>query len=349
MIGTIHPHSVDEALRQCLQMLWNEGKSHTAASAANQRPTLEWPGVFITEYQSPMRNVLFNPVRDANPFFHYLEAMWILAGRNDVGFLAELLPNMANYSDNGNGFHGAYGHRLRCWDYEGFDQIVDAIGILRDRPSTRQVVMSIWNPKRDLGSTSKDVPCNDLIMLKVRDGQLHITVNNRSNDAIWGAYGANAVQFSMLLGYMAAKLGLEVGTYTQVSNSMHVYIDTPYWIEFTENKRDVLYDGYSETAVQPNLFDIGIEHFDKDLDKFFMRYDAGELTYDVRYRSQAMIDASRIHGSYLAYKAGNMVLAMDFAGAVLAPDWGRACVEWLERRIEARNAKKAAGGDSAES
>jgi hypothetical protein len=48
-------------------------------------------------------------------------------------------------------------------------------------------------------------------------------VFNRSNDMIWGAYGANAVQFSFLQEYLAAAIGAWVGTYRQVSNSFHVY------------------------------------------------------------------------------------------------------------------------------
>ena len=215
---------LNDALPTVLPML-AQGREHTASSLANARATKEWSGVFVTEYTHPTRNVLFDVTRDANPFFHYLEAMWILAGRRDVAFLSYVLPSMARYSDDSKHFHAAYGYRLR--KHFGFDQVNTAIEVLRKRPTSRQVVMSIWDPKVDLGAETLDVPCNDLLMCKIRDGKLNLTVANRSNDAIWGAYGANAVQFSMLQAYMAARIGCGVGTYTQGSDSMHVDQDVP--------------------------------------------------------------------------------------------------------------------------
>src|SRR5271154_5758040 len=54
--------------------------------------TIEWKGVFITEYEKPDERVLFSQTRDANPFFHFFESLWILAGREDVEFLAQFNP-----------------------------------------------------------------------------------------------------------------------------------------------------------------------------------------------------------------------------------------------------------------
>ena len=50
-----------------------------------------------------------------------------------------------------------------------------------------------------------------------------MVVFNRSNDIVWGAYGANAVQFSMLQEYIAAHIGVPVGWYEQVSTNFHAY------------------------------------------------------------------------------------------------------------------------------
>jgi hypothetical protein len=35
-----------------------------------------------TTYERPYERVLFNSERDANPFFHFMESLWMLAGRN---------------------------------------------------------------------------------------------------------------------------------------------------------------------------------------------------------------------------------------------------------------------------
>jgi hypothetical protein len=97
--------------------------------------------------------------------------------------------------------------------------------MLRKRPDSRRVVLQMWDPVNDLDSPSKDIPCNTNIYFKIRGGELQMTVCNRSNDMIWGAYGANAVHMSVLQEYIAAALGVYIGPYYQVSDSFHVYLN----------------------------------------------------------------------------------------------------------------------------
>ena len=49
-------------------------------------------------------------------------------------------------------------------------------------------------------------------ILKIKNGRLQMTVHCRSNDIIWGTYGANAVHFSILQEYVAARIGVDLGT-----------------------------------------------------------------------------------------------------------------------------------------
>src|SRR4051812_24359480 len=81
-------------------------------------PTLEYPEPVITHYARPLERVLFSPDRDANPFFHFFEALWMLAGRDDVEFLAALLPRMQEFSDDGVRLAGAYGYRWKKMWYD---------------------------------------------------------------------------------------------------------------------------------------------------------------------------------------------------------------------------------------
>jgi hypothetical protein len=336
MIGHITVTDINYVLASVLPMLQVQGKPHTASSLANARATIEWPGVFITEYLNPSRNVLFDPVRDANPFFHFLESMWILAGRRDVAFLQWVLPSIAKYSDDQRVFHGAYGYRLR--KAMGFDQVESAIEVLSTRPTSRQVVMQIWNSKSDLDGNTNDVPCNDLVMCKIRDGKLNITVNNRSNDAVLGAYGANVVQFSMLQMYMAARLGVGVGRYTQVSDSMHVYEDTPYWQKFVEGKLPPQgqspYDGIGDT----NMFEKNVSYFEQELKWFFEAADkAIAKPHDLQFQgyTQVIHDAACIFNSLRAHRDRRHEDAGRWADEIIASDWHLACTAWLNRRVQA--------------
>jgi len=186
----------------------------------------------LTEYEMPWRRVLFSPVRNANPFFHLMEALWMLAGRNDVWFPASFVPRMGGFSDDGKTLYGAYGHR---WLFSfGFDQIRHAAHMLKKDPTSRRSVVAMWNSGAwsPHGNTSdsiaaatggKDVPCNTHMYFDRRDGKLNMTVCCRSNDIIWGCYGANAVHFSILLEFMAAMVGCEMGVYRQFSNDLHLY------------------------------------------------------------------------------------------------------------------------------
>ena len=54
-----------------------------------------------TVYERSKERVLFWAERDANPFFHFMEGLWMLDGRNDLEFVKHFAKSMENYSDDG--------------------------------------------------------------------------------------------------------------------------------------------------------------------------------------------------------------------------------------------------------
>lgn len=191
---------------------------------------------FKTTLLNPYRRVVGGQMRNINIFFLLAEAMWIFTGRKDVRFLTLFNKKMADFSDDGVVFHAPYGFRLRNWGVrsedkfveenmhaaQGYDQLADAIKIFEKNPNSRQVVMMIWNPDFDLGMSSKDIPCNDCVMMKIRDGKLYTTIQNRSNDLHWGL-PTNIFQFGFISEVMANILGFKLGTQTHNSQSLHIY------------------------------------------------------------------------------------------------------------------------------
>lgn len=189
----------------------------------------------MIEFKNPSRRTTFLKGRTINPFFQVAESMWILAGRSDVGFLLDYNKNMGQFSDDGVFFNAPYGERLRFWNksdannfiYNPLDQLRDVYEKIKADPDTRQAVAVIYNPLFDnIQNDTKDRPCNLLLSFKLRNGKLDLSVYNRSNDLHWGTFGANLCQFSTILEAMATWLGVEMGSYYQITDSLHIYLDT---------------------------------------------------------------------------------------------------------------------------
>lgn len=176
----------------------------------------------ITTLDRPLERYLFLPKRHNDIFAQFAEAMWMIAGRNDVAWLARYLPRAPAYSDDGGQtWHGAYGPRLRNWAGR-VDQLDQVRRLLGDDPASRRAVMTLFDPSRDF-IESNDIPCNNWLSWIARDGKLHLSVAVRSNDAMWGFSGANAFEWSVLQEIMAHWLGLEVGPAKYFATSFHLY------------------------------------------------------------------------------------------------------------------------------
>lgn len=74
----------------------------------------------------------------------------------------------------------------------------------------------------------KDFPCTFIMIFHIRDNKLCATVEMRSNDIICGLVhdlpSFTLFQYLMFLRLREAKYSdLELGTYTHIDNSLHVY------------------------------------------------------------------------------------------------------------------------------
>lgn len=335
--------SVSEALAAGLWWLHVAGEEEDSRNGR----VLVAPGPVCTTFRKPSQRVLADPLRDANPFFHLMEALWMLAGRNDVAFPAYFAANLAQFSDNGETLHGAYGYRWR--QYFGVDQLKKLIEHMRATPNTRRAVLTMWSPD-DMAwaDKGKDVPCNTQVYFDGRHGKLNMTVCCRSNDVIWGAYGANVVHFSVMQEYMAAALGWELGEYRQISNNYHIYLDREdvkklYTREAGPNPA-IGVDYLEDTSPMPLVcHGETIADFDQDLAYFFNHWDLKDGSWGAdRYVTQFFNDvAVPMAKAYHAYKVCNdLPAAIEEALCIDDYQWGVACTDWLERRWLNRTKKE---------
>lgn len=337
----ITANNVNEALILGLQSLEAFGVNRDSRNG----PVKVFPGPVSTEYKYPDQRVLFYPERDANPYFHFMESLWMLSGRRDVEFPARFASNIANYSDDGVNFHGAYGYRWRNHfaerehSHDGIsrevgvvDQLYTIAGLLKENNEDRRVVLQMWDTESDLGMEGKDFPCNLIATFRINPyGKLDMTVFNRSNDIIWGAYGANAVHFSMLQEVMAAWIGVPIGSYHQISTNFHGYKNILAKHEGLINHAPG-HDPYSLGEVVPYpVVNTPIDEWFQDLD-MFMSEGAIIGLRDPFFKKVAV----PMLLSWNCWKdredPGHMQKAMMNADRIIAQDWRRACMEWLERR-----------------
>lgn len=223
--------NVDEALQVLCRDLLEKGQE--VESRAGNTKELTFVNIELTH---PMEREVLLPSRKASYPSQIAETMWVLAGRNDMQFLAKYLPRAKEFSDDGLVWRAGYGPRLRnaglrinddIYDprfaIESVDPLWSVVELLRRDPETRQAVISIWNNHLDSGAQSLDIPCNNWLHFLARDGRLNLHVATRSNDIIWGWSGINQFEWSSLLQLVAELTGLEVGSLHFAISSLHLY------------------------------------------------------------------------------------------------------------------------------
>ena len=285
---------------------------------------LSIPYPAMLQIENPKQRVLFDPNRDANPFFHVMEFVWMMSGNEKMDWIKQFNSGFIKYSDDGETLPASYGVR---WRYHwGFDQIMAVIHHLRKDPSSRRAVLAMWDPGVDLSLEARegaDRPCNTTIFFRVINNKLDMTVCNRSNDAIWGMLGANTVHMTFLQELIAHGIGMEVGRYYAFTNNLHVYKNLARF-EKIMAKPGGSTDHYrtGEVASYPLLLEHEtVNKFLGDCEKFIA---GGGRTFTCEWFYQV---AGPMHDGYLQKENRPIILPQ-----IMAPDWRLACTQWAERR-----------------
>lgn len=223
-MNTYSGQSADAVWRQAVHAIINRQGTHEIGSRGGQTVELMHTAVQV---RNPRARWVASRTPAMNVALAIAEIVHIVAGRDDVAFLAHWFPDYGKYIGGGKCAPGAYGARLRhsC----GFDQLSRAAQALTANSDTRQIVLSIWSAGGDLPHSSGkprsgDVPCNTQACLRLVDGRLHWLQCCRSNDLFRGL-PYNFVQFTYLQEIMAGWIGADVGPYMHAVSSLHAYRD----------------------------------------------------------------------------------------------------------------------------
>lgn len=158
------------------------------------------------------RPVVDVPARKLNYSFMAAEAMWILSGDDTVAGIAPWCKNIAQFSDDGVRFAGAYGPPIA-------DQLSYAVSKLVNDRDTRQSVITIWKPNPP---PSKDIPCTVALTFMIRRDRLHAHIFMRSSDA-WLGVPYDFFNFAMIGARMAYLYNLNTNDATKRVEPGNVY------------------------------------------------------------------------------------------------------------------------------
>ena len=255
--------------------------------------------------------------RKNNIFATLAEVFWVMAGEENIDpYLSYFLPRAVDFSDDKETWRGAYGPRIYA-----NNQVQGVIDIFKKEGlDSRRAVISIYDAMKDSPSglkeiyrldSSKDIPCNNMLQLYVRDGKLNCNAFSRSGDVVWGVTNINIVEWTVLMEYIAQEIGVDVGTYSHFVTNVHIY-------DFTKSQVDAVLEADKQPVgdnTKPMIFPTGINKarwFSKD----FVTIVSDTITDEAITLEMAL---SGIHSLFAQYEVpvqGNIV--WDYMRSIIA-------------------------------
>lgn len=151
------------------------------------------------------------------------EFCWHVSGSDDLSFIEYYIPRWREFSDDSEKVRGScYGYRIFNSQGRKHSQWERLVKLLKSDLQSRRAILQFSEPELNLSVESKDVPCTSTIQFLVRNNKVHAIVYMRSNDAIWGL-PYDIFLFTMLQELLACELNLELGEYTHIVGSLHIY------------------------------------------------------------------------------------------------------------------------------
>lgn len=174
----------------------------------------------ITVIEDPTRNIMCNSIRNLPMRYCIGELLWYLSGNNNLSAIQKYSSNWNRMSDDGKTVNSNYGNLARY--YYGFDQLEQCEKILKENPNSRQAVIHL-KPAWDIYEhPTQDLPCTVCLQFFIRNRKLYMTTYMRSND-LWMGFPYDVFQFTCLQILLSMKLNIDLGTYTHISASLHLY------------------------------------------------------------------------------------------------------------------------------
>lgn len=171
----------------------------------------------ITEIKDPTRNILKSKIRNLPMRYAIGEMLWYMSGNNELKEIQKYTNGWDRMSDDGKTVNSNYGWCIK--EKFGFDQWEWCKEELIKNPNSRRAIIHIKDADN---RESKDINCTVCLQFFIRNDKLYLTTYMRSND-IWMGFPYDVFQFTNMQILMSMELGIELGTYTHIAGSLHLY------------------------------------------------------------------------------------------------------------------------------
>ena len=152
------------------------------------------------------------------------ELLWFLRGETNVRYLNEHgVTIWDEWADENGNLGRVYGAQWRDWRGANgirVDQIDKIISEIREKPSSRRLIVSAWNPA-EIDEMALP-PCHVLFQFYVNDGELSCQLYQRSADLFLGV-PFNIASYSLLTMMMAQVCNLAPGDFVHTFGDLHLY------------------------------------------------------------------------------------------------------------------------------
>ena len=150
------------------------------------------------------------------PYSHYKKSS-DYNGETLKEFIAKIRENNEFAQKYGN-LGPVYGKQWR--NFNGVDQLSNAIELIKNNPDSRRIIVSAWNPT-DISKMMLP-PCHAFFQFYVINGTLSLQLYQRSADVFLGV-PFNIASYSLLLLIIADLTGLKTGEFIHTTGDTHIY------------------------------------------------------------------------------------------------------------------------------
>lgn len=178
-----------------------------------------------------IRYLVQNGVRIWNewPYQHWLEETgqasdfpkYSQAWKERMLFFVEQVKTDESFAHKWGELGPVYGRQWR--NFSGVDQIANVIRDIQNRPNSRRLIVSAWNPV-DIPVMAKAglPPCHVLFQFYVSEGKLSCQLYQRSADAFLGV-PFNIASYALLTMMVAQVCSLKHGDFVHTFGDVHLY------------------------------------------------------------------------------------------------------------------------------